>query len=152
MGQTGQRRAEIGLDEADASAGPQAGPQPAQHELHHRDVVQHGAAGDHVGAVQPRPEAGDIGQHRLEPRRPRPGQGGAGLRQQPFAGIDADQDAAGPQPAQDAPAEAARAAAELDHAVLRPQAQFIEQPLGNLREMGVLNLQPRCRRADWPRT
>ena len=44
--------------------------QPAQDELHHRDMVQHRAPGNNVGAVQPGSETGHVRLDRLEARGP----------------------------------------------------------------------------------
>jgi len=79
---------------------------------------------------------------RLESRWPGPGQRLPGLVQKPLAGVHADQHAARAEPAEDAPAEAAGAAAQLDHAVIGPQAQVVQELLGRLGEMGVLDGQP----------
>jgi hypothetical protein len=104
--------------------------------------MQHGPPGNHVRPVQPRTQLRDVGLHRLKPGRPHSRQQRSRLGQKRFTPVHPNEHAARTQPTQDAPAEVPRPAAELDHAIVRPQRQIIQQPLGSLAKVSVLDLQP----------
>src|ERR1019366_3774174 len=61
--------------------------------------------------------------------------------QEAIAGVHADEHPARAEAAQDAAAETAGAATELDHAVAWPKREIIQQPFGRVAEMSVLNFQ-----------
>jgi hypothetical protein len=73
------------------------------------------------------------------------------LVQQPLGGVYTDQHAAGTQALQDTATESTRTATELNHPVVRPQSQFVQQSFGGLREVRVLDLQPPCGRFGLPK-
>ena len=62
--------------------------------------------------------------------------------QKPGSGIDSDHDSARPEATEDGAGEAAGAAAQLDHAVVRLQVEFVQQLFRWLGEVRVLDFQP----------
>src|SRR5262249_46067548 len=68
-------------------------------------------------------------------------QGSAGLLQQPRADVHTDQHATLTQSAEEPLAERPRSTAQLDHPVVWAQRQVVEQALGLLSEVGILDLQ-----------
>jgi hypothetical protein len=62
------------------------------------------------------------------------------VRQEAFAAIYPNEHTAYAQAAHDAATESAGAATEFDHPIVRPEPQIIQEPLGGLGEVNVLNL------------
>src|SRR5579871_3167474 len=102
-------------------------------------MMQHGPRDDDIGPVQPRSEVGDVGQDRLEFGWAELSERGGCLIEQTLGAIHADQHAARAKSPQYPPTETAGTAAEFHDAVGRAKSQFVEQLLGRLGKLRILN-------------